>query len=626
MCGIVGIRRFDGGAVHEADLRLMAAQLTHRGPDGEGYWTDGTVGFGHRRLSIIDIAGSAQPMASAGDRLHVSFNGEIFNYKELRRRLPYPYRTSGDTEVLLAAFAKWGAAGVEQLQGQFAYSVYDGDAATLWLFRDRLGVLPLYYYADANVLLFASEIKALLPVLPAPAEVDEASLFAYLGAASVPPPHTLFRGIRKLAQGHWLRVGPDGWVTTHRYWEVPAESDELDVTDDEAVDLVESALQRSVEAALVADVPVGAYLSGGLDSSLIVALMAKVAGSSVDTFSAGFGDPRFDELSHARQVSDMFGTRHTEVVVTPDDFERLWPELTWNRDAPLSQPADVALHLLASTARRRVKVVLSGEGSDELFGGYPKHRVAPWAATAGHIPAGVRTPLLGAAQRRLPARADRVRIAARALGEAGEQERIAGWFAPFTTSERRRLLGDATAYAAPAFWEPGGGDALRRMLYADCHQWLADNLLERGDRMSMAASLELRPPFLDHRLVELAFSLPSAMKVRRGSGKWVVKEVARRHLPASIVDRPKVGFRVPLDAWFRGALRPMATDLLCGPDSFVGRVMDRATVAALLDSHHRGRTNEEMRIWNLLSLEVWHRQAFAPRPMAGARGPAEANW
>lgn len=619
MCGIVGIRRFDGGTVHEADLRLMAAQLTHRGPDAEGYWTDGPVGLGHRRLSIIDVDGSAQPMASAGDRLHVSFNGEIFNYKELRRRLAYPYRTSGDTEVLLAAFARWGAAGVQQLHGQFAYSLYDGDAATLWLFRDRLGVLPLYYYADADVLLFASEIKALLPVLRAPAEVDEASLFAYLGAGSVPPPHTLFRGVRKLPQGHWLRVGPDGWVTTHRYWEVPAEGEEVDVADEEAVDLVESALQRSVEAALVADVPVGAYLSGGLDSSLIVALTAKVAGSRVDTFSAGFGDPRFDELPHARRVSDLFETRHTEVVVTADDFEQLWPALTWNRDAPLSQPADVALYLLAMRARERVKVVLSGEGSDELFAGYPKHRVAGWAAAAGHIPAGVRTPLLAAVQRRLPADANRVRIAARALGEPGEQERVAGWFAPFTTSERRRLLGDPTMHAAPALWAAGSGDPLRRMLYADCHQWLADNLLERGDRMSMAASLELRPPFLDHRLVELAFSLPSGTKVRHGSGKWVVKEVARRHLPASIVDRPKVGFRVPLDAWFRGALRPMVSDVLDDPRSFVGQVMDRPTVRALLDSHERGRTNEEMRLWALLSLEVWHSRFFgADRPVPAA--------
>lgn len=611
MCGIVGIRRFDGGLVHEGDLRLMAAQLGHRGPDDEGFWTDGSVGLGHRRLSIIDVDGSPQPMASAGDRCHVTFNGEILNYRELRARLPYPYRTEGDTEALLAAHLAWGAAGVEQLQGQFAYGLFDSCDATLWLVRDRLGVLPLYWYADDDVLLFASEVKALLPVLPRPVEVDPAGLFAYLGANSVPPPGTLFKGIHKLPQGHRLRAGADGRVEIRQYWAVPSDADERAVTDEEAVDLVEAALRRSVESALVADVPVGAYLSGGIDSSLIVALMAEVAGTRVDTFSAGFGDARFDELPHARRVSGLFGTRHTEVVVEPADFERLWPALTWHRDAPLSQPADVALHLLASAARQRVKVVLSGEGSDELFGGYPKHRAARWADIAGRVPAAVRAPVLDVAQRRLPARANRLRIAARALAETGADDRTAGWFAPFTTDERRRLLGETAAVpAAPALWAAGRGGPLRRMLYADCHQWLADNLLERGDRMSMAASLELRPPFLDHRLVQLAFALPDRMKVWHGTGKWVVREVARRHLPDEIVDRRKVGFRVPLDVWFRGELRPMAADLLSAPSSFVGDVLDRGAVQALLASHDHGRTNEEARIWTLLSLEVWHRRFF----------------
>ena len=621
MCGIVGIRRFDGGTVHEADLRLMTAQLDHRGPDGEGYWCDGPVGFGHRRLSIIDLAGSPQPMTTPDRRYVLTFNGEIFNYRELRRRLTYPYRTDGDTEALLAAYLAWGAAGVEQLQGQFAYGLYDSADASLWLFRDRLGVLPLYWYADDRVLLFASEIKALLPVLPQPAEVDEAALYAYLGASSVPAPNTLFKGIHKLAQGHWLRAGPDGRVETYRYWAVPADPEELAVSDEEAVDLVEAALRRSVESALVADVPVGAYLSGGVDSSLIVALMAEVTGTQVDTFSAGFGDRRFDELPHARRVSELFGTRHQEVMVEPDDFARLWPELTWHRDAPLSQPADVALHQLAACARQQVKVVWSGEGSDELFGGYPKHRAARWAGAVGRVPSGVRSPLMDFTQHRLPARANRLRIAARALGETGVDDRVAGWFAPFTTAERRQLLGGtAAAPAAPALWAAGRGGPLRRMLYADCHQWLADNLLERGDRMSMAASLELRPPFLDHRLVELAFALPDRMKVWHGTGKWVVKEVARRHLPDEIVHRRKVGFRVPLDAWFRGELRPMAADLLGGPGSFVGGVLDRPAVQALLASHAAGRTNEEARIWSLLSLEVWHRRYFgADRVLGSAR-------
>ena len=420
-----------------------------------------------------------------------------------------------------------------------------------------------------------------------------------------------------------------------RWWDVPAAGPVLDVDNATAVDLVEGALGASVDAALVADVPVGAYLSGGVDSSLIVALMAQGrhgppsrsqgrsgppsrsqgrSGPGIDTFSAGFGDARFDELPHARRVSALFGTRHHEVVVTPADFEALWPALTWHRDAPLSQPADVALYRLATTARERVTVVLSGAGSDELVGGYPKHRMARWSRAAGVVPPRFRSPLAGTVERRLPPAADRLRTAVRALGAATEEDRAEAWFAPFTAEERRRLVGPAAVGAGGALWPRPGGDPLRRMLYADCHAWLADNLLERGDRMSMAASLELRPPFLDHRLVELAFSLPSRMKVRGGRGKWVVKEVARRHLPAEIVDRPKVGFRVPLDAWFRGDLRTMARDLLDPATSFAGQVFDQGAVRDLLDRHERGLGNEERRIWTLLSLEVWHRQAFAAGP------------
>ncbi len=613
MCGIVGVRRFDGGPVEEPLLRAMAGQLQHRGPDDEGFWCEGSVGFGHRRLSIIDVAGSRQPMASVDGRLHLVFNGEVLNYRELRRRHPQPYRTQGDTEAVLAAHAALGPGAVEELQGQFAYALHDGATSTLWLFRDRMGILPLYYYADSRMLVFASEIKAVLAALSGPPQVDEASLDAYLARVAVPAPRTLFRGVRKLPQGHRLRCGPDGRIEVARWWEVPAHARQLDVTPREAVGLVEQALERSVASNLVADVPVGAYLSGGVDSSLIVALMSAARHSGrVETFSAGFDDPRVDELPHARRVSNLLGTTHTEVVVGPQDFEQLWPVLTWHRDAPLSQPADVALHRLAATARERVKVVLSGEGSDELFGGYPKHRVARWAHALDIVPPRARALVAGSAQRALPGRARRLRTALRAMGEPDESARAVAWFAPFTTGERARLLGaDGGGHAgANGLFPAAGGDALRRMLYDDCHAWLADNLLERGDRMSMSASLELRPPFLDHRLVELAFALPSAVKVRRGVGKWVVKEVARQHLPAEIVDRRKVGFRVPLDSWFRGALRTMARDRLCSPGSFAAQVFDRAMVERLLDSHERGRTNEELRIWALLSLEVWHERFF----------------
>lgn len=608
MCGIVGIVRFDSEPVPEALLRTMAERLTHRGPDAEGFWTDGTTGFGHRRLSIIDVGSSAQPMATVDDRLHLSFNGEILNYRELRASLSYPFRTDGDTETLLAAHRVHGADAVSLLQGQFAYALHDRQLGELLLVRDRMGILPLYYHLDAHRIVFASEVKALLPALETGPEIDTASLDDYLSLRSVPAPHTLFAGVRKLPAGHRLRVTASGASRLERYWSIP-DGTRTEIDPVSAVDEVDAALQQAIGAAMVADVPLGAYLSGGVDSSLIVAMMSRLrGGAGVATFAAGFGDPRFDELPHARRVSGLLGTRHHEVMVSPSDFADLWPRLTWHRDAPVSEPSDFAVHRLAELARRHVTVVLSGEGSDELFAGYPKYLAAQRFALAGRIPAAVRVPVVDALQRRLPPVAARARIALRTLTGATEEERMRSWFAPFTQAERRELVGRWDAH--PRASAPTDGDLIRRMLAADCVSWLPDNLLERGDRMSMAASLELRPPFLDHRLVSLAFGLPSSLKVRGGTLKWVVKEVARRYLPDDIVDRRKVGFRVPMDAWFRGGLQDMAWDLLGSEDSVAATMLDRAAVVRLLERHRTGTANEEARIWPLLSLEVWHRTFF----------------
>jgi len=602
MCGIAGVRRFDGAPVARELLAEMAKRLHHRGPDDSGFFTDGTIGFAHTRLSIIDLAGSPQPMAGASGTTQIAFNGEILNYRQLRSELSYPFRTNGDTEVLLALYEQHGAAAVSKLRGQFAYALHDAKTGETHLFRDRLGILPLYYYADATMFAFASEIKALLPAIGA-AEVDQESLHDYLAHRSVPAPYTLVRGVRKVPQGHHLVVSADGGVRVEPYWELPRESPIRSVTPAEAVRLVDEALTASVRDALVADVPVGAYLSGGVDSSLITALVARERGDSeLHTFSAGFGDPRVDEIHWAEQVATLVGSKHHNVIVTADDFRDSWAKLSWHRDAPLSEPADVAVFRLAELARRDVKVVLSGEGSDELFGGYPKYRYAQATRYAGALPSAA----LHRLEKALPASKARLGIALRAIAEPSYAERMRGWFAPFTVSERAALLGGPATRSVLAPYVTGRGDALRRMLYADSHTWLADNLLERGDRMSMAASLELRPPFLDHRVAELAFSLPSNVKVRRGTTKWVVKEVARQHLPAEIVDRPKSGFKVPLDAWFRDGLRDMAFDLLTGPTSFVGKTFDRAAVRALLDDHDSGDRNEQPRIWTLLSLEVWH--------------------
>ncbi len=608
MCGIAGIRSFTGETPDRAALTAMADTLAHRGPDASGFWVGDGVGLAHRRLSIIDLEGSPQPMASPDGRWHLVFNGEIFNYRELRGRFAgaFEYRTQGDGEAILAGLVRHGIGVTRHLLGQFAFAAHDALTGDTYLVRDRLGILPLYYRQDARRLVFGSEIKAVLAGSDGPPSVDVASLGAYLRGRSVPAPHTLVEGVRKLPAAHVLRVDRGGRTELTRYWEPPAPDPAGAWTPDAAVDAVDAAVREAVSAALVADVPVGAYLSGGVDSSLITAVMSRLReGAGVETFSAGFGDPRHDELPWARRVSDRLGTRHHEVLVRPEDFETHWRRLTWHRDAPMSEPADVAVYQLARLARERVTVVLSGEGGDELFAGYPKYTMTRMMRATRLVPAGLRSTVVDALDPRLPTRLARARIALRVAGARTEAEQVAQWFAPFSARERALLLGDVDQHeVTPTGDAPR--DLVGRMLAADLRSWLPDNLLERGDRMSMATSLELRPPLLDHRLVELAFRLPSSVKVRGGVTKWALKEVARRYLPDEVVDRRKVGFRVPLDAWFRSGLRESMWDRLTGPQSFVAGTLDRGQVVRLLERHESGRFNEEARIWTLMSLEVWH--------------------
>lgn len=607
MCGIAGIMRFDGASPSVAVLDAMAAALGHRGPDGSGTWVDGAVGLAHTRLAIIDPAGSPQPLSSRDGHLHLVFNGEILNYRELRAGLRYPFQTSGDGEVILALHRSGTRQVPARLAGQFAYALHDRASTALTLVRDRLGILPLYWWAGTDRIVFASELRALAIGMPEPLAVDELAVVDHLTRRSVPSPHTLCRGVRKVRPGHELRIRADGAVAEEPYWQVPS-APASTVAPKEAVARVGAVLDRAVERNLVADVPVGAYLSGGLDSSLIVAMVRHQRGpdATIETFAAGFGAGAMDELPYARAVAQALGTVHHEVQVRPTDFEALWGPLTRHRGAPLSEPADVAVFRLAEAAREHVKVVLSGEGGDELFGGYPKYRWAKRTEMMGRVPASIRTPVLDVVQRALPSGATRSRVLLRAAAEPSAAERMDGWFAPFTSRDRRRLLGRADGYGQPEVLGRSRGDVIDRMLFTDCHAWLSDNLLERGDRMSMAASMELRPPMLDHELVELACALPNDVKVRSGVGKWVLREVGRQHLPAEIISRRKVGFSVPLDKWFRGHLEPMARDLLLGPDSFVSGLADRATITMLLDDHRRGRRDEAIRIWTLLGLEVWH--------------------
>ncbi len=613
MCGIVGIRYFKGRHAEEGLLRKMAAQLNHRGPDGDGFLVLGNVGLGHTRLSIIDLAGSPQPMTSANGPFHITFNGEIFNYQALRADLirdGVTLRTHGDTEVLLEIMRKEGLQGLAKLNGQFAFACYDEAKETLMVARDRLGILPLYYHVGPDFVAFASEIKALIPVI-GHLEIDDDAVEEYLTYRSVPPPRTLFRGVRKLAPGTALHIGKDGNLREEVYWSLPAGNNETILTGEAAIRAVEEKLQEAVALRLVADVPVGAYLSGGLDSSLTVALMKKLReGGEVQTFAAGFSDPRFDELPYARQVSEAVGTVHHEVMVDSNDFMELWEKLSWHRDGPMSEPADIAIHKIARQARAEVKVLLSGEGSDEIFGGYPKYSYEPKLAQLAALPRFLRVPMFRIGERLLPESKNRMRQAGRALAARSPAERMQTWFGPFTWYERKSLRAGYGKCNEPGQWDRAQGDHLRRMLYVDCHTWLADNLLERGDRMSMAAGIENRPPFLDHELVELAFRVDSGMKIKGNSGKWLLKEIARKYLPENIVDRKKVGFKVPLDNWFRGGLKDYVHDLLLGPDSFTSSYFNRKVVKNLLADHTNSRRNEELRLWTLMGLEIWYRAFF----------------
>lgn len=611
MCGFAGIRSFDEADIDLDLLSNMAFTLLHRGPDEQSTWAEPGIGLAHTRLSIIDVQGSHQPMHSADGAWIIVFNGEIFNYRELRRHLDYPFETDGDTEVILAGLSLKGIDFISELRGQFAFAAFERSSGTLHLLRDRIGILPLYYSAEANRIVFGSEPKAIFAAGGREPAVDPLSLDAYLASRSVPAPDTLYAGVKKLLPGHRYEIGRDGDISVVEYWRPPAVARSSRLPRREAVAAVDLAIREAVEAALVADVPVGSYLSGGVDSSLIVAVMKSLRGDApVETFAAGFGDPRHDELAWARLVSEHVGTRHHEVHVRAEDFEELWPRMTWHRDAPISEPADIAVFRLAELARKHVTVVLSGEGGDELFAGYPKYRLARALRVGRVVPASLRARFVNALEPRLPKRLSRARIALRAAGAPTEAAQLASWFAPFMPAEREVLIGSPPPPERLRAATPGA-DSVDRMLRHDLASWLPDNLLERGDRMSMAASLELRPPLLDHRLVELAFRLPSSVKLRRGTTKWALKEVARRYLPEEVVDRRKVGFRVPLDDWFRKGLRDAMWDRLTGVSSFVGSNLDSRAIRELLVRHERGQYNEESRIWTLMSLEVWHNTCVA---------------
>ncbi len=619
MCGIAGYvsLRAPGGQAG-GPLSAMADRIAHRGPDDAGYFEADAgggwrVGLAHRRLSIIDLSTGHQPLGNEDGSVQIVFNGEVYNFQELRRELEtagHRFATHSDTETIVHAYEQWGDDCVRRLRGMFAFALWDGRRARLLLARDRFGKKPLFLHEADGVFLFASEIKAILAFPGVKASPDETAVWDYLAYRYVPAPATLYQGIRKLMPG-CVAVWEDGRITERRYWTPPdREPRQPGPQPADPVGEFMGVLEEAVRIRMVADVPFGAFLSGGIDSSAVVALMSRHSSLPVKTFSVGFAEAGYSELDYARAIATQFGTEHHELTVEASHLMEHLPALIRYRDAPVAEPSDIPIYLLSREARKWVKMVLTGEGSDEILGGYPKHVYERYARRYQWLPAALRHGLVEPLVRALPYRFRRAKTAIVNLGLERFEARMPRWFGALSDAERRELV----ALPAPAaksgeyqFDTPPGNTALRRILYFDQTSWLPDNLLERGDRMTMAASIEARMPFMDHELAAFVSSLPDEFRVRGRTTKWLLREGMKRILPASILERPKVGFRVPVNEWFRTTLRDYLYDHLTGPDSRTAHYYHRPALLRVLEEHVGGRQNHEKLLWAMLNLELWWR-------------------
>ena len=617
MCGICGVYNVHSGQPVSRELvEQMTGQISHRGPDDRGVYLEDNVGLGIARLSIIDLSGGHQPMSNETGDIWVVFNGEIWNYKVLRKELidrGHHFRTNSDTETIIHAYEEYGVDCVAHLHGMFGFAIWDSSRRRLFLARDRVGKKPLYYTCVDGNMLFASEIKSLLCHPQVKRQVDVQALADLLSVRYVPGPATLFANIYKVLPGHWLLCERDT-LREECYWDFTfGETENRPV--EEYVQSVRRHIQRAVEERLMADVPLGAMLSGGVDSSIITGTMSQLMREPVQTFSVGFDVPGFSELPYARIVSEHFGTEHHELVVKCSDLTEYWPLLTWYRDEPVSEPSDLGVYLVSKLARQHVKVVLSGEGGDELFAGYPKY-VVDWLARYYHLcPAPIRDRVISPLLDHLPYNMRKIKMTARALSQPAPQ-RWMYWFGVFNGSLKENLLSASTkaaidSDASHAFqrWlaKNRQRDDLSSMLYLDTKIWLPDNLLMKGDKMTMAASLEARIPLLDHHLIEYAASIPSAVKVRPFQAKYLLKRAYADLLPEPILTRKKMGFNVPISKWFQGGQRSLISRLLLSERARSRGFLNDVYVAHLLRDHLEGRTQYGNQLFILASLELWFR-------------------
>lgn len=619
MCGIAGIVRSDGAPAGVELLRAMTTVLAHRGPDGDGFFCEGPVGLGHRRLAIIDLATGDQPMASDDGSSVIIFNGEIYNFRELRRELEgrgATFRTRSDTEVILRAYEAWGVECLSRLRGMFAFAIWDKARRRLLLARDRVGIKPLVYAWDGRRLLFGSEIKALLEDAAVSRELDWEALRDFLTHHYISSPRTIFRSIRKLPPASYLVLDLDRpEPEVHRYWDLRFVPDSRP-TEADWLDGLRWHLTDAVRSHLVSDVPIGAFLSGGVDSSAVVALMAQATEGRVRTFSIGFDEGDFDELAHAREVARRYDTQHFEYVVKANALEML-PRLAWQFDEPFADSSALPTYYVSKITREHVTVALSGDGGDENFVGYTRYaRAQRLHERLDTFPAILARPLLRLAARLLPPGA-RGQGYLDMLG-APPVDRYFKLVAYQRSEGLRKLLSAGARehiepVVTPALFrklaaEGPRADYVSTLQYLDIHSYLPEDILTKVDRTSMAVSLEARVPLLDHVLLEYVATMPAGLKFRDGIGKVILKRAMAADLPPGILGRRKMGFGLPIASWFRREMTDYVRDVLDGRRTRQRGLVDPGAVATLLEEHQTGGRDRSSQIWALLALEEWARR------------------
>jgi asparagine synthase (glutamine-hydrolysing) len=624
MCGIFGWLLPSGRQAGRDLLVSSTGRLAHRGPDDSGFWTGQTrngshqISFGHRRLSIIDIGGGVQPMTSPEGRIALVFNGEIYNYVELRdelMRAGHTFRTASDTEVLIEAYKAWGPGALPRLRGMFAFALWDAADQTLMLARDAFGKKPLFYSQCEGGIVFGSEIEPLIRFPKVDNSLEPGAVGHYLLNRFVPGPHTFFRGVKKLPPGCVGLWQADKPFRVERYFTPPIATSRPDVGEfGEAVALFGDVFEEAVRLRMRSDAPFGAYLSGGIDSSAVVSTMMKYSGMPVRTFAVGFDEEEYSELRFASQVARRIGTDHNEVVVNSENFREAWSEAILRRGAPVSQTSDIPILLLSKLASKTVKMVLTGEGGDELLGGYPKHRAESLVGLYQSImPQAVHEYLVAPVVRSLPYSMRRAKIFLTAAGERDFTNRMRYWFAGMSTRDRDLVLGQSLSSEPPDRFpfSMGAGSNGRKTMFFDQTSWLPDNLLERGDRMMMAGSIEGRMPFMDTELAKVVARLPDKFLLGGKGGKLVLREAMKGILPKDIIYRKKAGFRVPVSDWMQGPYQSFIRDHLTGASALTAHLFDRKVVGRLVDEHMSARQDHEKILWSLMNLELFLRM-FKP--------------